>query len=49
MFRREHGLDRSDYVEAINSLLASRSVVVNLPVEETGLKWLAAGFDLLMV
>ena len=45
VLRRVYGLDRGDCLEAITALLASRSVVVNRPAVEAGLKMLAAGGD----
>ena len=45
VLRRVYGLDRSDCVEAITALLASRSVVVDRPAVEVGLRVLAAGGD----
>jgi predicted nucleic-acid-binding protein len=45
VLRRVYGLDRGDCVEAITALLASRSVVVNRPAVEAGLRLLAAGGD----
>ncbi len=45
VLRRVYGLDRADCVEAITALLASRSVVVDRPAVEAGLRLLAAGGD----
>lgn len=45
VLRRVYGLDRGDCLEAITALLASRSVAVNRPAVEAGLKMLAAGGD----
>jgi len=45
VLRRVYGLDRGDCLEAINALLASRSVAVNRPAVEAGLRLLAAGGD----
>jgi predicted nucleic-acid-binding protein len=45
VLRRVYGLDRGDCLEAITALLASRSVVVDRPAVEAGLRLLAAGGD----
>lgn len=49
VLRWVYGLDRGDCVEAISALLASRSVVVNRPAVEAGLRLLATGMIKMIV